>query len=389
VAGLGFFVLSFVVLAVWPNRVLDRQIAQTSPPQLTTLSAGELRGRHIYGREGCVNCHTQLIRSTEDDVRRFGVASQAWETAQEFPQLWGTRRVGPDLARQRGRKSRDWHLAHLYNPRWVVPDSNMPPYPWLFDRSPARPTQEALDLVAYLESLGRDAQLAGLSGPMSLPGLDPEEEKRRGMFCDCAIPRTSGPAVRFSTRMEASEQQRFARRGAEVFARNCTGCHGKEGRGDGPAWVALLPRPRDLTTARFSDEALSEVLWKGVRGSSMHGWHDLPSNDLRGLVAFVRSLGDSGEATALAGSEKEQAQGLFTKNCAACHGASGEGNTQSASSMAPAPTRFTLVRPSQQHAEWVLTDGVPGTVMPAWRGKLSESERRLLARFVRTLYRAE
>ena len=160
VAGLGFFVLSFAVLAVWPNQVLDQQIADARPGSLPELSASELRGRHIYIREGCANCHSQLIRSTEDDVRRFGVPSQAWETAHEFPQLWGTRRVGPDLAREHGRKSRDWHLVHLWNPRHVVPDSNMPPYPWLFDGSPTRPTQEALDLLAYLESLGREAELA-------------------------------------------------------------------------------------------------------------------------------------------------------------------------------------------------------------------------------------
>jgi cbb3-type cytochrome oxidase subunit 1/cbb3-type cytochrome oxidase cytochrome c subunit/cytochrome c553 len=391
VAGVGFFALSFVVLAVWPNRVLDREVAEASPPGLAPLSAGELRGRHVYAREGCVNCHTQLIRSTEGDVRRFGVASQAWETANEFPQLWGTRRVGPDLARQSGRKSRDWHLAHLYNPRWVVPDSNMPPYPWLFDGSPARPTQEALDLVSYLESLGRDAQLAGVTGPRPLPGLDPEEEKRRGMFCDCAVPRTPGPAVRLSTRMEASERQRFARRGAEAFARNCAGCHGQEGRGDGPAAVALLPRPSDLSGARYSDQALSEVLWQGVKGSAMPGWHDLAGNDLRGLAAFVRSLEDEGggEAPALTGAEQERARALFAKNCATCHGAGGEGNGQSASTLAPAPTRFTLVRPSPRRAEHALAEGVPGTAMPAWKSKLSEAERGLLARFARTLYREE
>jgi mono/diheme cytochrome c family protein len=245
-------------------------------------------------------------------------------------------------------------------------------------------------VVAYLESLGRDAQLAGLTGPKPLSGLDPEEEKRRGMFCDCGIPRTSGPAVQFSTHMEASEQQRFARRGAEVFGRNCTGCHGQAGKGDGPAAVALLPRPRDLSSARFSDRALSEVLWNGVKGSSMHGWHHLPGNDLRGLAAFVRSLEDGHDETpVLTDSEREQARGLFQKNCAACHGPGGEGNGQSASSLAPAPTSFTLVRPAQRYAEQVLAEGVPGTTMPPWKDKLSESERGLLARYVRTLYREE
>ncbi|HEV3263602.1 MAG TPA: cbb3-type cytochrome c oxidase subunit I, partial [Gemmataceae bacterium] len=214
VAGVGFFMLSFLVLAVWPNRELDREMAEARPAGLPGLSDSELRGRAIYGREGCLNCHSQLIRSTEDDVRRFGVATQAWETSDEFPQLWGTRRIGPDLAREHGRKSRDWQLVHLYNPRFVVPDSNMPPFPWLFDGAPTRPTREALDLVDYLDSLGRDAQLAGITGPKPLPGRSAEEEKRLGMFCDCAIPRTTGPAVQFRTPTEAGERQRFARHGA-------------------------------------------------------------------------------------------------------------------------------------------------------------------------------
>jgi len=86
-------------------------------------------------------------------VLRFGPPSQAWETEKEFPQLWGTRRIGPDLARESGKHARDWHLTHLWNPRWVVPESNMPAHPWLFHGSPLEPTLEALDLVAYLTSL--------------------------------------------------------------------------------------------------------------------------------------------------------------------------------------------------------------------------------------------
>ena len=130
-------------------------------------------------------------------MRRFGLASQAWETDQEFPQLWGTRRIGPDLARESGKRAHEWHLTHLWNPRWVVPESNMPPYPWLFNGSSLQPTQDALDLVAYLDSLGRDARLAGTLPRASSGKMGPAEEKRMGIFCDCAIPRTPGPARSF------------------------------------------------------------------------------------------------------------------------------------------------------------------------------------------------
>ncbi len=249
VAGLGAFLFSFVVLAIWPNRVMDRQIADSRPANVRPLSASETHGREVYSREGCMNCHSQLVRFTEEDVRRFGQPGQAWEGERDFPQMWGTRRIGPDLSRESRRKSRDWQLVHLWNPRYVVPDSIMPPYPWLFDGSPTRPTADAQDLVAYLDSLGREAQLAGLGLPTAPPPMDAEEERRLGMFCDCAIPRSIGPAPLFQVGAEAGERTRTERVGARAFARNCAGCHGPQGRGDGPAAESLLIAPRNLTTA--------------------------------------------------------------------------------------------------------------------------------------------
>jgi cytochrome c oxidase cbb3-type subunit I/II len=393
VAGLGFFLLSFLVLAVWPNRTLEQQIAETSPPQLAPLGASELRGREIYGREGCVNCHSQLVRFTHADVRRFGLASQAWETDREYPQLWGTRRIGPELAREGGRRSKDWQLTHLWAPRSVVPDSMMPGYSWLFDGSPGRPTQEALDLMAYLDFLGRDARLAGLEQKAPPRLMDPDEEARMGIFCDCAIPRTRGPAILFSTDMPPTERDRNVLLGKAAFARNCAGCHGPAGKADGPAAESLLPRPRNLTSARFSDRALSEYLWLGVPGSSMPAWNDLPATELRGLAAFVHSLED--EATSedekpQTAAERTRARDLFASNCLTCHGDSeGKEDRQPNPTLAPQPTNFSLVRPTRAYAEVALRDGVPGTAMPPWKDKLTEDERRSLARYVRSLYGAE
>ncbi len=96
-AGVGCFLFSFVVLAIWPNQVLEKRIAQTRPADLPPIKPSVLRGQAIYGREGCALCHTQLVRFTTDDARRFGPPSSAWESARDFPQLWGTRRIGPDL----------------------------------------------------------------------------------------------------------------------------------------------------------------------------------------------------------------------------------------------------------------------------------------------------
>jgi cytochrome c oxidase cbb3-type subunit 2 len=95
------------------------------------LTALQLEGRDIYIREGCHVCHTQMIRPLRAETERYGHYSVAGESVWEHPFLWGSKRTGPDIARVGGRYSDDWHRVHLQNPRDVVPESNMPGYPWL------------------------------------------------------------------------------------------------------------------------------------------------------------------------------------------------------------------------------------------------------------------
>jgi cytochrome c oxidase cbb3-type subunit II len=108
---------------------------QTNEPiaGLKPLSGLELTGRDIYIREGCNTCHSQMIRPLRAETERYGHYSVAGEFVYNHPHLWGSKRTGPDLARVGKRYSDDWHRAHLYNPRDVVPESNMPSFPWLFD----------------------------------------------------------------------------------------------------------------------------------------------------------------------------------------------------------------------------------------------------------------
>ncbi len=109
-------------------------IKQTTEPVegLKPFAALELEGRDIYIREGCTTCHSQMIRPFRSETERYGHYSVAGESVYEHPFLWGSKRTGPDLARVGGRYSDEWHRAHLYNPRDVVPESNMPKFPWLF-----------------------------------------------------------------------------------------------------------------------------------------------------------------------------------------------------------------------------------------------------------------
>jgi cytochrome c oxidase cbb3-type subunit II len=110
----------------------------------------QLTGRDIYVREGCYNCHSQMIRPFRAEVERYGAYSVAGEFVYDRPFQWGSKRTGPDLHRVGGRYSNDWHRIHLLNPRHVVPESNMPAYPWL-----ARTPANAEDIEAKLKALKR------------------------------------------------------------------------------------------------------------------------------------------------------------------------------------------------------------------------------------------
>ena len=93
----------------------------------------QLAGRDVYVREGCYNCHSQMVRTLRFETERYGHYSLAGESVYDHPFQWGSKRTGPDLARVGGRYSDEWHRVHLINPRDVVPESNMPRFPWLAD----------------------------------------------------------------------------------------------------------------------------------------------------------------------------------------------------------------------------------------------------------------
>ena len=113
----------------------------------------ELAGRDIYLREGCYNCHSQMIRSLRDEVERYGHYSLAAESMYDHPFQWGSKRTGPDLARIGGKYSDDWHVAHMTAPREIVPGSVMPGYPFLAERK-----LDAADISARMRAL----KLAGV-----------------------------------------------------------------------------------------------------------------------------------------------------------------------------------------------------------------------------------
>jgi len=109
-------------------------ISKEPAPGVEPYSALRLAGRDVYVREGCYNCHSQMVRSLHEETLRYGSYSVAGEFVYDHPFQWGSKRTGPDLARVGGRYSDEWHRLHLINPRDLVPESNMPGYPWLAER---------------------------------------------------------------------------------------------------------------------------------------------------------------------------------------------------------------------------------------------------------------
>lgn len=124
-------VISFGALAEIIPLFFSKQVIEPVAG-LKPLPAIALEGRDIYIREGCTVCHTQMIRPFRAETERYGHYSVSGEFVYEHPFLWGSKRTGPDLARVGGKYSDAWHRTHLYNPRDVVPESNMPAFPWLF-----------------------------------------------------------------------------------------------------------------------------------------------------------------------------------------------------------------------------------------------------------------
>jgi len=130
------------------------QKSTTQPvPGLKPYDAVQLAGRDVYIREGCYNCHSQMIRPFRAETERYGHYSVAGEFVYDHPFQWGSKRTGPDLHRVGGRYSDEWHVAHLMQPRDVVPESNMPAYPWLAKR--AAKTTVGADIEAKMAALSK------------------------------------------------------------------------------------------------------------------------------------------------------------------------------------------------------------------------------------------
>lgn len=188
VAGIGCFAIAFLLSMVFPwlslksyhgmdyqtledlARVPSDEFVQLSEsyPEAFTEAFGEVssesykdalqRGRDLYAGQACWHCHSQYVRVVSNEEQRFGPPStaQEYQNALSQPHLWGTRRVGPDLSREKGKRTNDWHIAHFIQPKNVVPMSVMPAYDYYFEDD-GTPNRDGFSLVTYVQWLGTTA----------------------------------------------------------------------------------------------------------------------------------------------------------------------------------------------------------------------------------------
>jgi cytochrome c oxidase cbb3-type subunit I/II len=430
-------------------------------------------GRQVYLREGCWYCHSQYVRPVTGETRRWGPVSEAGEYAFDVPHLWGTRRIGPDLTRVGLKYSDEWHLAHFWNPRMLSPDSIMAPFRGLFE-TPAEPVKivddgtgnrslERTPVTEKLFAFGSKEQIkltpnadGFLFVPMeardkapiivipnkeytggtvniaaeteALQGLIAYLQKlgmNRGKWRDLFEPQKL--EVTDATMPRSSEWIAY---GKEVYQRRCVGCHGVNGDGNGPAATFLYKqRPRSFAAAVFkfrltkeplpTDGDLLRTITRGVRGTAMPAWHELPLTDRLAVIQYIKyelAVDRSDPAKPYAFFKEEppgpplyigrppvpseqmlaHAKDVWRNaKCWECHGQTGKGDGEKAPGLKDdlgfpvKPADLTAGQfksgPTVEDIFRTMTTGLSGTPMPSYRDSLSEEDRWALSYYVLAL----
>jgi cytochrome c oxidase cbb3-type subunit 2 len=353
-AGVFFISLALFVQGLLP--LLEPQSRYTKVTRVVRTDLGELKwmeseatdyselqalGRRVYIREGCWYCHSQYVRPVTGETRRWGPVTQSGEYAYDLPHLFSTRRIGPDLSRVGLKYSDEWHLAHFWDPRMVVPDSIMPPFAGLFDgpypeigivddaegnRSLARNpvTEQIFDFeqgepylltpnaegLLFIPERNRypvihtpndeytgervtlvviTRELQGLIAYVQKLGVD------RGKWRD-----RFEPQLIDASQITIPRSAEWIAHGEAVYRRRCLGCHGAEGDGNGPAATFMYAtRPRDFNFGLFkfrvtesgalpTDGDLMRTITRGVRGTAMPTWHMLPEKDRLAVILYIK-----------------------------------------------------------------------------------------------------
>ena len=362
VAGFFFVTLAMFVQGVLPSMAPEARTMRVTRAVRTEVgdvkwvrydaadySPLERRGRAVYVREGCWYCHSQFVRPVAGEERRWGPVSEAGEYAFDQPHLFSTRRIGPDLTRVGLKYSDDWHYAHTWDPRLTVPESIMPSFKWLYERTEVAVRAEGAGLTmapspvltryftmnpSHQVSLFPNDQgltfvrprrdggfpvdgtpvldVAGIKGAppafttvlLVAPGEDlvglvrylQKLGSNRGAWRDVFEPQSVSVGA-----MQVPDSEGMRELGRTVYGRHCAGCHGVRGDGAGAAATFLSPRPRDFTVGVFkfhttpsgtlpTDGDLFRTITRGVRGTAMPTWHEVSDKERMAVVTHLKTL---------------------------------------------------------------------------------------------------
>ncbi|MBF0557607.1 MAG: cbb3-type cytochrome c oxidase subunit II [Nitrospirae bacterium] len=287
-------VVTFTVLSGSIVMMLLPMMSDSMHPKLSTLKPYtplQLAGRDVYQENGCFYCHTQTVRPLKAEVMRYGEYSKAGEFAYDQPFLWGSRRIGPDIAREGGKYNDDWHYKHFNDPRAMFADSNMPAYGWLKDYT--------------LDPQGMEKRMKALSFPCTPADLQALAGKTK-LDALVAYMQTLGSAV--PRKAEAAmiaqgEKNPLAGNadaisdGRKLFETNCSACHGINAKGG----IGPNLENNEWLHAR-SDETFFSIIANGTTaGQELEGgkktkggmpsWHEtLDKKKIWSLVSYIRSL---------------------------------------------------------------------------------------------------
>ena len=274
-----------------------------SGPKLEALRAYtplELAGRDIYQREGCMGCHTQTVRPLASEVARYGDYSKVGEFAYDRPHLWGSKRTGPDLAREGGLRPDDWHHRHFENPQALAPKSNMPSYAFLkqakLDPGTAKAHYRALASVySPGEFAAKEEDFAALQDKTEMDALVAYMQ-----WLGHAIPRECAVGDLLATNPLAGKKQAILR-GVTVYRDNCAQCHGDEGEGLPGAVPSLLDdeflgEKGDVADGTYfglitcGSAAKKQMGRKGDPEGGMTAFGgQLPDDDIWSVISFIRA----------------------------------------------------------------------------------------------------
>jgi cytochrome c oxidase cbb3-type subunit I/II len=430
-------------------------------------------GRKVYLREGCWYCHSQYVRPVTGETRRWGPVSESGEYSFDTPHLFGTRRIGPDLTRVGLKYSDEWHYAHFWNPRQMTPDSVMAPYRGLFDTpSGAIKLVDAADGTRTLESNSVTQRLFNFASKEQIK-LTPNAEgllfvplRARDMAPIIHVPNREFEGDTVTLAAETQElhalvsyiqklgmnrgkwrdlfepQQieimdvtlprsaEWIGYGKEVYDRRCVGCHGEKGDGNGPAATFFnTQRPRNFAAGVFkfhlnkeavpSDGDLLRTITRGVRGTAMPAWYELPLNDRLAVIQYIKyelavDRSDPKKTYAFFTEEPPSAplyigrppapgQELIERGknvwqvakCWECHGNGGKGDGEKAPGLKDdlgfpvRPADLTAGQfksgPGVDDIFRTMTTGLSGTPMPSYRDSLPEADRWALSYYVLSL----